>query len=150
MKQDIFENNSNPFTVPDGYFDSFQERIMNRIQTKDNRPEVRGRIITMTPLRTLVATAACVILIFAAATLYAVYLNKHPAVAEYAVDEDFFRWFYTSDGTALLAESLDIAASDNPEMDYSEEDEAIIRFLERDNINLVAILHSVNNETFFH
>ena len=150
MKQDIFENSSNPFTVPDGYFDSLQERIMNRIRAEDNHLKVERRIIGITPFRTLVAAAACILLIFTAVTLYTTHSNKKNIVAEYVVDEDFYRWFYTSDGTALLAESLDITAPDNSEFDYSEKDEAIIRFLERENINLVAIVHSVNNETYFH
>ena len=153
MKQDILENNTNPFRVPEGYFDTLQERIMNRIQDEEKLLKNERSIFRMTPLRALVAAAACILLIFTVATLYTKYSEKHLLVSEYNLDEDFYRWFYTSDKTTLLAESLDIIMPDNYtaiEIDYSEDDEAIIRFLERENINLVAILHSVNNETFFY
>ena len=151
MKQDILENNNNPFTVPEGYFDTLQERIMNRIQDEEKHLKAERRIIWKTPFRMLVAAAACILLIFSVATLYTKYSDSQLLVAEQTLDEDFYHWFYTSDKTTLFAESLDIIIPDNlgGEFDYSEEDEAIIRFLERENINLVAIIHSVNNETFF-
>jgi len=154
MKQDILENNSNPFTVPEGYFDTLQKRIMNRIQDEEKHLHEERRIVKMTPLRMLVAAAACILFIFAAAALYTTHSDKQLLVAEseYTFDEEFYHWFYTSDETTLLAESLDIFMLDNLtsiDVDYSEEDEAIIRFLERENINLVAILYSVNNEKIF-
>ena len=153
MKQDILENNNNPFAVPEGYFDTLQERIMNRIQDEEKHLKTKRRIFKMTPFRTLVAAAACILIIFTVATIYTKHSAKELLIAEYALDEDFYTWLYASDESALLAESLDIMMPNiftGVEIDYSEEDEAIIRFLERNNINMVAILHSVNNETFFH
>ena len=147
MKKDIFDK-TNPFTVPDGYFDSLQERIMNRIQA-EKTPEITKRNIQMRPFRLLIAAAACILLIFIGTTLYMTYTADHPAVAESLVDDDFYQWFYTSDGATLMAESLDITgnitASEN---NFSEEDEAIIYFLERDNINVMAIVYSVDNDLF--
>jgi hypothetical protein len=35
MKKDIFENKTCPFTVPEGYFDTLHERVMNRIQAEE-------------------------------------------------------------------------------------------------------------------
>ena len=149
MEKDIFENNSNPFTVPDGYFDSLQERIMNRIQAEESQRKPFARIIKMTPFRTLVAAAACIILIFTGASLFVKYADKQQLVlAQTTVDEDFYQWFYASDMTTLLAESLDITMPESfaeDELYYSEEDEAIIQFLERDNISFSAIIYSMNN-----
>ena len=147
MKQDILENNSNPFTVPEGYFDTLQKRIMNSIKDKEKHLKEKRNIFRMTHFRTLVAAAACILFIFTIATIYTKYSDKQLLVANYTLDEDFYQWFYTSDETTFLAEALHIVMPDSfahIEIDYSEEDEAIIRFLERENINLVAILHSVN------
>jgi hypothetical protein len=160
MKKDIFDNKANPFTVPDGYFDTLQERIMNRIKTETNNgimdiavhnphassPFTVGASFLSLHARKLVA-AACILLLFSG-YIYIMYSGKQTFVAETAVDEDFYQLFYTSDRTTLLAESLDITMPADisvKEIDYTEKDEAIIRFLERDNINLVAILSS---ETF--
>jgi hypothetical protein len=35
MKTNQF-NNENPFTVPEGYFDTLQERIMNRVRESES------------------------------------------------------------------------------------------------------------------
>jgi len=152
MKKDIFENNTCPFTVPDGYFDTLQERIMSRIQAEENA-KVRGRVIKMPLYLKLVAAAACILFIFAGATLYMTHTNKQFIVAEMetVLDDNFYQWFYASDGIALMAESLDIQMPENfmtGETRFSEEDEAIIQFLERDNIHIAAILYSLDNETF--
>ena len=144
MKKDIFDK-TNPFTVPDGYFDSLQERIMNRVQT-EKTPEIKKRSIQMRPFRLLIAAAACILLIFTGTTLYMAYTADHPVLAESFVDDDFYQWFYSSDRATLMAESLDItdniAANDN---NFSEEDDAIIDFLERENIHVMAIVYSVDN-----
>ena len=147
MKKDIFENKAHPFTVPDGYFDTLHERIMSRIED-ENHLEVQGRIIRMPLYRKWIAAAACILLIFAGATLYKTYPEKQPLLAEFAIDDDFYQWLYASDGATLMAESLDIQIPENMITNrtaLSEEDEAIIQFLERDNINVVAILFSINN-----
>jgi len=166
MKKDIFDNNANPFTVPDGYFDTLQERIMRRIQDEENRHTLSGcvtkadepRIVALhssflsLKYRRLFAAAACILFIFSiSVATYVMYANKQSVIAETSIDEDFYQWLYMSDRTTLLAESLNITipekfANDN---NYSEMDEDIIRFLERDNINTVAILYSIDNDTFF-
>ena len=145
MTKDIFDNKSNPFTVPDGYFDSLQERIMSRIEAEENLLKEESRIVRMIPWRTLVAAAACILLIFAGAALYVTHTDKQAFVAEMVIDEDFYQWLYVSDAATWLAESLDMDIPDNLtgyELDYSEEEEAIISFLERDNISVAAILYS--------
>jgi hypothetical protein len=148
MKKDILKNNANPFTVPDGYFDSLQKRIMSRVQAEENRTEAKkGRTVRMNPYRTMVAAAACILFIFTGAVLYMTHTGEQAVVAETAVDEDFYQWFYASDRTALMAESLNINMPEDVttgEAGYSEEDEAIIRFLECNNINVVAIVHSLD------
>jgi hypothetical protein len=149
MEKDILHSNTNPFTVPDGYFDTLQERIMKRIQTEESKAKDQGRTIRMHSYRrTLIAAAACILLIFTGAALYITYTGKQNIVAQMAIDDDFYHWFYAADGETLLAESLDIHVPENfmaDETAYSEEDEAIIRFLERENINVVAIVHSINH-----
>ena len=153
MKRDIFENNECPFTVPEGYFDTMQERIMSRVRTEESRREVQGRTIRMPLYRKIVAAAACVLFIFASITLYMTNTGKLSVVAEIetTIDEEFYQWFYASDGLTQIAESLDILMPDNfmtAEAGFSEEDEAIIQFLERNSINVAAILYSIDNETF--
>ena len=153
MKSDIFEKNDCPFTVPDGYFDTLQERIMSRIRTEENCREAQGRTIRMSLYRKMVAAAACVLFIFAGATLYMTYSEKQSIVAEIetVVDEDFYRWLYTSDRLTQMAETLDILMPENfltCEAGFSEEDKAIIQFLERGNINVAAILYSIDNEIY--
>ena len=154
----IFDNQANPFTVPDGYFDTLQERIMSRIQDEISHSdkscvcldEVAPRPIIH--FRTWIAAAACILFIFTGASLYMRYSERRPVIAESVLDDDFYQWLYASDETTLLAESLDIAIPDGftfSETGYSEEDEAIISFLERDNIIVAAIMHSIDNETFF-
>ena len=180
MKKDIFGNQANPFTVPDGYFDTLQERIMSRIEAEYKsyacldevvpRPEyddrfnlssyIRTRLylvrtrsnVRTLNIRTMLAAAACVLFIFTGATLYMRYSEPQFVIAGSVPDEDFFQWLYASDEATLLVESLDMAMPDGflfSETGYSEEDEAIISFLERDNIIVAAILHSIDNETFF-
>ena len=147
MKKDIFENKANPFTVPEGYFDTLHERIMNRIEAEENQ----GRIVRMPLYRKWIAAAACILFIFAGASLYMTYTEKQLTVAEFTIDDDFYQWLFASDEATLMAESLDFYMPENlitDETGLSEEDEAIIRFLERDNIQLAAILYSLDNETF--
>lgn len=146
MKKDFFENNTCPFTVPHGYFDTLQERIMNRIQAEENHPGVTRRIIRMPLYQKLIAAAACILFIFSGVTLYMTYPEKQVVVDGFAIDDDFYQWFYASDGTTLMAESLNIRVPENlvsGETALSEKDRAIIRFLERDNINVAAILYSM-------
>ena len=146
MKKDIFDNNTNPFTVPDGYFDTLHERIMNRIKVEESNPSHISHYI-----RRIVAVAASIALICTVAAAYIMYDGKQPFIAETTtVDEDFYQLLYTSDRTTLLVESLNISMPTNfaNNKTYSpEEDEAIIQFLERDNINLIAFIQSINNET---
>jgi len=145
MKRDIFENKVNPFTVPEGYFDNLHERIMSRIEA-ENHPKVQGRIIRMPLYRKWIAAAACILFIFAGATLYMTHQEKQLAVAEFAMDDDFYQWLYASDGATFMAESLDIHVPENfitAATGFSEEEEAIIHFLERDNIHVAAILYAM-------
>ena len=146
MKKDIFENKAHPFTVPDGYFDTLNERIMNRIQAEENHQEVKGRIIRMPLYRKLIAAAACILFIFAGATLYFTNHEKQLVLAEFAIDDDFYQWLFASENATLMAETLDIRIDENIVANHnalSEEDRAIIQFLERDNINVAAILYAM-------
>ncbi len=141
-------NNNNPFTVPDGYFDTLQERVMSHIEDKQ-QAAVESRVVRMGYYRVWIAVAACVLFIFTAGVLYIANIDRQPTVAQSIVDDDiFYQWFYASDRTTLLAESLDMTMPEHFAADeeyISEEDEAIISFLERDNINVVAIVHSMND-----
>jgi len=137
MKKDIFDNNSNPFTVPDGYFDTLQERVMCRVQPQ----QVDSRII---PFRVLIAVAACILLIFTGAALFLTHHDKQPIAYETIIDDDFYEWFFALDEKSWLANTLDITMPENI-IDNDDEDEAIIRFLERDNISVAAIVYSFDN-----
>ena len=154
MKKDIFSNQANPFTVPDGYFDTLQERIMSRIEAEENaidKKQLRIYPLIAHHYRKWIAAAACLLFIFTGATLYMRYSEPQFVIAESIPDEDFYQWLYASDETTLLAESLDIAMPEGfmfGETGFSEEDAVIIAFLERDNISVAAILHSFDNESF--
>ena len=148
MKKDIFENKDHPFTVPDGYFDTLNERIINRIQAEENDQKDQGRIIRMHPYRKWIAAAACILFIFAGVTLYMNHQKKQLIIAEYAIDDDFYQWLYASDGATLMAKSLNIQMPENfvtAATGFSEEEDAIIQYLERDNINVAAIVYSIDN-----
>ena len=148
MNRKIFDH-TNPFTVPEGYFDTLQDRIMNRIHAEDNNAKVQGRTVRMNPYRTLIAAAACILLIFTGAALYMKYSERQPVMAESVVDDEFYRWIYASDKATLLAESLYFHTSENTTADENtcfEEDEAIITFLERNNINVLAIAMLMNSD----
>jgi hypothetical protein len=163
MNRKIFDH-TNPFTAPEGYFDTLQDRIMERIQTEESfRFQVSGFRFQVSGfksqvsgfkfnnvrfvVRTLVAAAACILFIFASVALYTVFSERQSVAIELAVDDDFYRWVYTSEGATLLAESLEI---DVPEYfnknDDFEEDDAIISFLERDNISVAAIAMLMIND----
>ena len=137
---DIFENNSNPFTVPDGYFAALHGRVMHRIEAE----EPKGRIVKMMTFRTLVAAAACILLIFSATIWRVAYKEKQPEMTETVMYDDYYQWLYAARDISEFPENFLIY-----ETDFSEEEEAIIDFLERDNVNLIAILNSIENETFF-
>jgi len=146
MKRDNFENKVHPFTVPEGYFDNLHDRIMSRIQAEENHKGMSGRIIRMPLYWKWMAAAACILFIFAGATLFLTQPDKQLVVAEYVIDDDFYQWFYASDGATLMAESLGIQVSESfmiADAGLSEEDEAIIHFLERDNVNVAAILYAM-------
>ena len=146
MEKDIFENNAHPFIVPDEYFDTLQGRIVNRIQTEENFgfDFVKGCAVrVLSSYQTLLAAAACILFIFTGTALYMANTKQQHTVAESVIDDDFYRWLYASDRATLLAESLDIHTPEDitaTKNDYFEEDEAIISFLERNNISVLAIL----------
>ena len=55
-------DNSNPFKTPEGYFDSFSERLMDRIEREEAKPKAsRTRLNILRPALTL---AASFVLIF--------------------------------------------------------------------------------------
>jgi hypothetical protein len=139
MNRKIFDR-TNPFTVPEGYFDTLQCRIMERIQAEERH--AKGRTLRMTPLRAWVAAAACVLFIFTGAALYVAHTgNRQSVIAESVVDDEFYRWVFAADRATFLAESLDIQTPDDilANENNFEEDEAIINFLERDSVNVLAI-----------
>ena len=140
MNMNILYNKDNPFTVPDGYFDDLQERVMSNIDAHE-----RAKRVFLTPLRMWFAAAACVLLIFTGGAL--LYTNKQPVISQTFVDEDFYRWLFASEKATWLAETLDIEVN-MPETanELCDEDRAIISFLERDNISVAAIVHSLNNQ----
>ena len=148
MNRKIFDQ-TNPFTVPEGYFDTLQDRIMDRIR-EEERLKVKGlgspniRFV----VRTMLAAAACVLFIFVGAALYTVFTERQTIASKWVVDDDFYRWVYATEGATLLAESLDIDVPDDfmtNENGSPEEDDVIISFLERDNISVAAIAMFMRN-----
>jgi len=164
MNRKIFDH-TNPFTVPEGYFDTLQDRIMERVDesltplraspfkfqvSSFKFNSVKGSAVQVSRLyRTLLAVAACILFIFTGAALYTVFSERQTVAAEWVVDDDFYRWVYTSEGATLLAESLDIEVPEylmTGRNDFFEENDAIISFLERDNISVAAIAMFMYND----
>ena len=118
---DIFDNKNIPFTVPDRYFDNLQGRVMSNIRAR----EVNKKSFRLTPLRMWLAVAACVLLLFTVGGAL-VYTNKQPVITTTLVNEDH----------NMHDENIN---------ELCDEDQAIIDFLERDNISVAAIIHTLNN-----
>lgn len=155
MKNNPF-NKDNPFSVPEGYFDTFQERILSRIQEEKQPVKSKGNVISMRPYKTLVAAAACIAIIFAAAIIYHQLGSSQQSVIAQSGDFDdeaFAQWVYCAEGASLLAESLNLnkqESSPQSELLYSEEQEQeIIYFLERDNIAIATIVNSISDNTLY-
>jgi len=138
---DIFNNKNVPFAVPEGYFDSLQTRIMSRV----NASKRKTRVVRMfSNFRALIAAAACILLVYTGALKIHAY--KQQDYTQTLIDEDFYRWMLSSEKAALFIQTLDLdlnLPSIFPET--CEEDQAIISFLERDNISVAAILLSFDN-----
>ncbi len=143
MKNDSF-NHKNPFAVPEGYFDNLQNKVMERIR-KEEGMVARTRVVRFKSYRTLVAAAACVLLLFTAGVLWWVNPVQQPAVAEewYMDDNAFFQLMYTSD-IPLVSEVLNTSTTIDDNDWTEEQEQEIIHFLERDNMMFIAIANSMD------
>ncbi len=152
MKTDPFSK-ENPFKIPDGYFDSLQDKVMSRIREEEQTlPE--APVVRLKHYRTIIAIAACFVLIFTAGALFWLNTERQPLIADSEVDDDtFYQWLYEADKTTLLAEALAADMDETVTTDKSgytdEEEQEIIRFLERDNITVAAIVHSMSDPVGF-
>ena len=141
-------NNKNPFATPEGYFENLQEQIMSRVHDSEELT-VKSRIAIRTNLYIRwITAAACLVFIFVAAALLLTGQGRQSSVAESTMDEDsFYQWLYNSEKITLLAETLEINAAETfvaDDEEYYENDDEIIRFLERDNISIAAIVGSID------
>jgi hypothetical protein len=143
----------NPFSVPDGYFETFQHRILSRIREEEKSASRKNGTIRLNPYKAIIAAAACVAIIFAASMAYRMHSAQQPAVARYGLDENSFcEWVYTAEGASLLAESIDVNRQENftqEKPDPEEQGQEIIRFLERDNITVAAIISSIDDNDLY-
>lgn len=143
----------NPFSVPDGYFETFQHRILSRIREEEKFASRKNGTIRLNPYKAIIAAAACVAIIFIASTVYRMHSAQQPAVARYDLDDNTFcEWVYTAEGASLLAESIDVNRQESftqEKSDPEEQGQEIIRFLERDNITVAAIISSIDDNALY-
>ncbi|MDR1864222.1 MAG: hypothetical protein LBR08_01485 [Bacteroidales bacterium] len=136
----------NPFSVPEGYFDQLQEKVVFRIK-KEKKSVFRIRYYKY------VAAAACILLFSVWGLLFLTDTRQPATVGENADEEELELWMYdVLDKTTLTAALLNIETSEDIlETCCSEEQEMeIIRFLERENITIAAIVHSLENDGGFY
>ena len=61
----------NPFRVPDGYFDSFADRLMQQLPDKqETKPNQTANTVRLKVLRPILLAAACVCIAIFSVTLY--------------------------------------------------------------------------------
>jgi hypothetical protein len=132
---------SNPFSVPDGYFDGLQEKIMDDIR-KDEQPVFRIK-----PYYKYIAAAACVLLISTFGFLWWTNQQSMPIANN---EENMAQWMDVLDRTSLMAAILDIEMPEETLINEpsEEQEREIIRFLEHENITIVAIVHAMDNDVF--
>lgn len=136
MRDNIF-NKENPFTVPDGYFDHLEDRIMSGLPNDDRN---KKRIIG---LRHVWIAAASVLLLFAAIRFWPD-LTAEQNMTESMIDDDtIYQWLYLTDKASLLAISVDADVEPLTEMDPQE----IIRYLERDN-DIISICSTLDDTQY--
>jgi hypothetical protein len=139
-------NRENPFTVPEGYFDDLEKRVMRRIREQENRPP--ARVVGIRLHRAAIAVAACLVLAFAGVMAYLAGSEQQIDIAASPSEYDeVYQMLMASERVVAIAELLELDMSGNIfDSCCSEEDEEeIIRFLERDNISIFAIVHSMDN-----
>jgi hypothetical protein len=140
---------SNPFIVPDGYFDHFPDKILSRIR-KDETPVVRLR-----PYRRYIVAAACACALLLPLSGVFLWKQAHTptAVSEHADEADAEQWMFAIDRATLMAALMDMEMPEDAiaETCCSEEQEKeIIRFLEQGNISIADIVSSMESEDFYY
>lgn len=123
---------TNPFTVPEGYFDHLQDDIMQRIDNKNK--QISHKTSYMRMYIAVVSAAACVAIIVTLALWPQSPFQQMDMAAANHDEETLYQLLYMSDRTSLLAETIleDDPVQSFENKDDSAEDEHIIRFLERD------------------
>ena len=145
-------DNKNPFTVPEGYFDNLQDNIMSRIR-QEEQPKTETSVVRLRHYRTIAGVAACFALIFTVGLLFWQNIEQQPLIADSGIeDADIYQWLYESDKISLLAEAIETVSLINSESDNElwcteEEEQEIILFLERDNLTVAAIVHSMADDS---
>ncbi|MDR0713042.1 MAG: hypothetical protein LBF89_02085 [Bacteroidales bacterium] len=128
-----------PFTVPDGYFDDFQKRIMLRIRETE-KPVIRlNRYLKY-------AVAAGILLL----SLTILLLHDRPpgAPLDDQSTDAALTWAYHLDKTAWMAAMLDMDETDRPEYYCCTEEQEtdIIYFLVSQDIPIETLMQSLQDE----
>ena len=130
----------NPFRVPDGYFESFQSRMMNTISESDQK--TKGKTISMRMTKWISGVAA--VLLLGLIGFQQFYLKPHhdeiASEAMYSVIEYFAMDLDDMSMTELMADNnaIDLDANDNNDSD-------LLEWMDIDEITLIeAVLNEAN------
>ena len=132
-----------PFVVPEGYFDSFPNRIMKKIQAEDEKQEPKKSIRLNTFFNPQLSIAASLILfaILSYFTITYVVNSKHNQDSQYfaeLVENDIEDY-----DLLLIMEALDETYYSDEEEYIIEQDEEIINYLVSEEIDLEVIIEEL-------
>lgn len=125
----------NPFIVPEGYFDSLSERVMDKIRNEEVETKLPSRIISMRPYLTLAASISGLALI-----IYVILQSVTGSVIAENNDYDMVTLHeagITAD-ESVIAESFRNAEEDS----YSEWDKETMNYLASNEVDLIHLLES--------
>lgn len=125
----------NPFIVPEGYFDSLSERVMDRIKSEERESKLPSRRISMRPYLTLAASISGLALI--------VYVILQLVAGTGIVDNEDYDLVTLYEAGITFDESVIAETFRNAEEDnYSVWDEETMNYLASNEVDLIHLLES--------
>jgi hypothetical protein len=107
-------NKENPFSVPDGYFDTFYDRLQNKLVYEESKKEIKLNFNLSKILKPLVNIAAIILLVLLLnnvdkkeTTYFEYYNDDYITNVLYEMDELSFAEAYYSEGEELNSDELE-------------------------------------------